>query len=400
VRWWLHTDPPCLFSVDNASVNGMDYSMLDPNLYMVQWTDGKGEIEYQVDINTNDNGLRESFFDVTPYVPFFKQFLQKIPLLTLEQAQKVQIDLIKQLYDCKRQMPYHYSVAAGDYWWDASDATMSASTAGGLQNTIAKVNAVITQLNTVMPTINTAIIDKSNTSFTQVVNGVNGSVIDKVNSNVNLANATLSVYNDNVGVTNSGLLRTTLATIPDGSGGFTDIHGAPGNASNALNPSTYPEVALPGYISATGIPSYISWTPITPVSTSNAQWIPIGGTTPVTVTPAEQQAIMSGIAARTNQLNLVKNSKSAEVAAMTNVYDVINYDVTTGWPVIPLPPGFDVNRYFSGNGGSVNFVGTTSGGGGTGIPEAPSDNVTYGRRNMTWNPALALSGDVLDGGTF
>lgn len=40
------------------------------------------------------------------------------------------------------------------------------------------------------------------------------------------------------------------------------------------------------------------------------------------------------------------------------------------------------------------------GAGGGGIPEAPEDDITYGRRNTVWTPALALSNDVLDGGNF
>jgi hypothetical protein len=43
---------------------------------------------------------------------------------------------------------------------------------------------------------------------------------------------------------------------------------------------------------------------------------------------------------------------------------------------------------------------TGGGGGGAGIPEAPSDNTTYGRRNTSWNPALARDNDTLDGGSF
>ncbi len=40
------------------------------------------------------------------------------------------------------------------------------------------------------------------------------------------------------------------------------------------------------------------------------------------------------------------------------------------------------------------------GGAGGGIDEAPQDNVTYGRLNAAWTPALALSNDILDGGSF
>jgi len=42
------------------------------------------------------------------------------------------------------------------------------------------------------------------------------------------------------------------------------------------------------------------------------------------------------------------------------------------------------------------------GGGGTGggIPEAPQDSLMYGRINATWDRALALTNDILDGGNF
>jgi hypothetical protein len=41
-----------------------------------------------------------------------------------------------------------------------------------------------------------------------------------------------------------------------------------------------------------------------------------------------------------------------------------------------------------------------TGSGGGAIPEAPSDNTTYGRQNQSWNPALAHDNDILDGGSF
>ena len=49
---------------------------------------------------------------------------------------------------------------------------------------------------------------------------------------------------------------------------------------------------------------------------------------------------------------------------------------------------------------AIFMRGGDSGTGGGGIEEAPLDDVTYGRRNAGWNPALALDNDVLDGGNF
>ena len=79
------------------------------------------------------------------------------------------------------------------------------------------------------------------------------------------------------------------------------------------------------------VPTPVPWTALPNVATSDVVWIPVGGTAPVTVTPAEQAAIMSGIAARTNDLNVKKNTKLGQVAALTTIDAVIDYDVTTGW---------------------------------------------------------------------
>ena len=75
----------------------------------------------------------------------------------------------------------------------------------------------------------------------------------------------------------------------------------------------------------------VGWNPVANVATANVQWIPIGSATPVIVTPDEQTAIMSGIAARTNTLNVKKNAKVTAVNALTTIPAVIAYNVTTGW---------------------------------------------------------------------
>lgn len=44
--------------------------------------------------------------------------------------------------------------------------------------------------------------------------------------------------------------------------------------------------------------------------------------------------------------------------------------------------------------------GTDGGGTGGGIEEAPLDGLTYGRQSAAWNRALAITNDILDGGSF
>lgn len=194
MRWWLITDTK-QFSVDNAVVKGLDFSALDPSIFMVQWTDGRGEIERQVDINTNHNGLREAFVDILPYVGYFRQFLTVLPLLTLVQAQKVITDLIGEVYNSKRQAPFHYAIVAGDYSWDATDNTLFSSTAAGLSNTTATLNALIDKVNALVAAVNANIVAGVNTNVvaaanTNIVGGVNAiatvgnSVITQVNSHI------------------------------------------------------------------------------------------------------------------------------------------------------------------------------------------------------------------------
>jgi hypothetical protein len=404
--------------VDNATVKGMDFSDLlavEPDLWMLYWTDGKGEIERIALDDSNNasnlNGLREDFYDVTPYVALFQQFLTLITAkdLLLDQAKKVQIDLINQLFESKRQLPFHYPVAAGDYWWNATDSSLFSSTAGGLQNAVAKLNEIIAAINWLVPTING--LDAS------ICSQVNANVADRGNGLISqLQTMETEIDGSIVGPTNAALDYQNYWWI-EGSGNTINSQLQTGGIPDPPNPSIY--VAMPGLtgdLPATtqrlanlvtvlnstfihiDLGAGMSWTPIGNVSPANAQWIPIGSTTPVTVTPDEQAAILSGIAERTNALFIIKNQKIGEVNALTTIDDVIAYDVLASWPDIPVPPGYKLEAPTSAT-SSVSIIGTPPAPAG-GIPEAPSDDVTYGRRNMVWNPALALSGDVLDGGNF
>jgi len=107
---------------------------------------------------------------------------------------------------------------------------------------------------------------------------------------------------------------------------------------------------------------------------------------------------LTGIADRTNELFIIKNQKIGEVNALTTVAEVIAYDVLADWPTQAVPPGYVLEAPVVPPSGGVSIIGTPVVA--EGVPEAPSTGITYGRRNATWNPALALSGDVLDGGNF
>ena len=177
MRWWVNTDHGRM-CVDNAVVSGLDFSDLSPDIWMVQWADGKGEIERQVDKDTNDNGLRETFVDIIPYCGYFQQFLALCPLLTITQAKKVQIDLIDEVYNSKRQEPFCYEVAAGDYCWPANDESLFSSTAAGLQNATASLNLLIDKVNGLVAQINANIVASTNSGIV----GPGNSVITQANA--------------------------------------------------------------------------------------------------------------------------------------------------------------------------------------------------------------------------
>jgi hypothetical protein len=400
MRWWLNTDDPQIFSVDNASVTGMDFSTLPANSWMVQWTDGKGEIENQIDPNTNDNGLRASFIDVTPYTPFFQQFLTLLPGLTLAQAQKVQTDLIKQIFESKRQDPFHYQVASGDYYWNASDEALFSSYGAQLQNNLTEISA-----STVYYTASATITIPAGQAWVRMwgASGASGSgsattyqqgspgvgapgYLEKSLTGLTPGNTLIytrgaagvpAVGGGNGGNGTASTLASgtqTIATLtangsngtpayggsPVGSPGGTatggdinqtgqpgttcvPIYGEPSGVGTGISILGYfpgvggrngPASGPDGAITSPGHPGnpgsmIVSWGNV--VVTTGMQWIPIGGSAPVAVTSAEQGAILSGIGQRTNTLAGTKNTKVAQVNALTTIADVIAYDVAAGW---------------------------------------------------------------------
>jgi hypothetical protein len=140
--------------VDNASVNAMDFSSLPSNVAMIQWREGRGEIEY-----TTGPALHTLFTDVTPYCALFQQFMTLLSGLTMAQAQQIQIELCYLLYNNKRQTPINYTVSSGNYNWSSSDPDVAGMSAAIIASNgplswsvqiIDQVNAMIGQLNETM----------------------------------------------------------------------------------------------------------------------------------------------------------------------------------------------------------------------------------------------------------
>ena len=307
---------------------------------------------------------------------------------------------------------------------------MFASTSAGLQNAVVTINNLASQLNVAIPGLNTndqTIVGAIGSTGTSLADQINANIVNPANSafdsiDANIVNEANAAFNTiDSAITNEGnaLINYINGTVL---GSYIITGDSTGTINNRLNYEQSP-LGLLADIAQTGISfgatayrcsavgyrcsavggagagvTPVPWTAVPQVLPSNQQWIPIGSSTPVNVTPAEQNAIMSGIAARTTQLNGIKNQKISEVNALTSIAAVIAYDVTSEWPDIPMPPGYVLEPPVMPPSGGVTLSGAPIVT--TGVPEAPSDSVTYGRYNMTWVPALAKSGDVLDGGSF
>jgi hypothetical protein len=127
--------------------------------------------------------------------------------------------------------------------------------------------------------------------------------------------------------------------------------------------------------------------------------VPFGTTIQVNLTANDISAILSSVASRRISLQTTMSTKIADVNGMVAIVDVIAYDVTAGWPAIPLPPGYVPQAPLSAGGGGISIFGTPSGPI-TGIGEAPLDGLMYGRQSAAWQRSLAITLDVLDGGNF
>ena len=314
MQWWLVRSPNVM-SVDNDSVQDLDLTALASTIWMLQWRDGHGEIERE-----STNGLRENFFDIIPYCPFFQQFLTKMPNLTLVQAKKVQTDLIAEIYRSKRQAPFAYTVAAGALTWEANDETvtaMSLTAVPALYNMVSDSGAssLVGLINNRLAALATNV----NGNFTSLISYIGARIVDKGNALITFLNQ--RVIGDGSGDASYQTINRQLQ--------YNEAHGgaAPGITSGMLTVSVTFD-AIPA------LPS-VAVTPITPgsaVPSGNAiPWMPLGATSTVNLTMAEMIGLMSGIATRRKTLQTTRNSKTAAVNALTTIAAVIAYDVTAGW---------------------------------------------------------------------
>jgi phage gp45-like len=368
MRFWIvrHLNS---FGVENCHVDGMDFTTLEANIEIVEWKEGMGEVEY------NDRPkLRETITDVTPFAPFFDQFIAKLPYITLAQAKKIKCDLISLLYDNKRQLPYAYNVAAGNFTWDATDQSVLGMTTATIPSLISILvgtsdSTVVGKINTLADQINANIVAPGNQTIGQinsniVTPGNNGfvtidSVFGQVNSGVvDPTNATFTQINNQIVSPGNALryhLDDTVLGVFTGSYNVNCINdklrgtgaeasvAAPGLTADI--PKSNVTFTLIGVsLSAIGSNPYrlaaittnflnVSHASTTPdPSIPQIQWTPIGQANPVNLTATEMSGIMSGIANRQKSLMTTRFNKTAAVNALADIAAVIAYDVSTGWP--------------------------------------------------------------------
>jgi hypothetical protein len=288
-------------TVDNAGAVGMDYSTLDPTINIVDWRDGKGEIE-----RYNQQRIRDISLDPAPYAPFMQQFMRIVDPLALDQAKKIQTDFIGELFDGKCQAPFHFVIAAGDFMWDCSYPSIAAMSSVGLpalySTLLGSSNSTISDINDRFSTLAANVGSALSTLASQI----NSQIVDFLNN---------TVLGTHVAVGGDNTVNNMLQT------GASDPHAQPGLSGNIAHTTGVSggSVAIPP--------------PITTPSGGGAiiQWIPIDAPAAVNVTTVEFMNMMSGIAARRQTLQITKNSKTTAVNAMTDINDVIDYDVTAGW---------------------------------------------------------------------
>jgi hypothetical protein len=301
MRWWLNTDHKT-FSFENAIVLGlMDFSSLPANVWMVQWTDGRGEIEYQDDEGNNLNGIRDNFTDIVPYVPFFQQFMNYLAGLTLAQAKKIQSELVTLLFETKSQSPYNHTIAAGNFNWETTDAAVAAMS-------IAMFPALLSGTNTSLNSLVTQI----NAQFTSIASQINTGTVNQGDNLATFLNSMIGYWGDGLNTINNKLHTVLLAS--------TDYVAAPG-----LNPQL-------DHTTVDFVPVTTTALTADNPGVASIQWIPLGQGTAVTMSVTEMSEIMSGIHNRRLSLTTTKFNKIEAINALTEISDVIAYDVTTGWP--------------------------------------------------------------------
>jgi hypothetical protein len=258
-------------------------------LQYVIYNDGKGEIEAATGV-----GIRTTFADPSPYQTYLNSWLTAAaaaaPALTLAQAQQIKTEMVKAIFDAKRQSALAYTVSAGAYSWDCSDqAIIALNTAFA----VAMQGGVTTALSDLITAIDAALtLLNSNCLGNDLGLGLAITVLSAaVSAGTVVLDAGSIVLPANVPAANQA---------------------AAGLEGNIVRNSA------PSLGAADAVPVAMSWTPI--------------GHAIVSLTSIDASGLMSAIATRRAAALLAEQTLIANIAALTTVAQVVAFDVTAGWP--------------------------------------------------------------------
>lgn len=303
---FLIVPPEQMMVVDNATVHGMDLSALT-TAALVIWNGTSGEIE-----PINAVPVRTSFQDPTPYLSYVNSWIAapvtitEPPLLDpdvalplkLAQAKSIKIDLIENLFAFKRQAPITWS----SWTWDASDESLR------------------TMLLALIPVNRNAVITLVNDFNNQMAGYNNNLTNNYANYNASWVTNYPSLYKTfgssfNTVGTNYGFQVWSPTQNPP-------VPNLPGNPD--WGGVTY------GYIGPFQMPG-IGAIANPMNSAGSITWLPYNADTGIVLTYSQLGTIATSIVSRRNSLLAVRETKRAQVQALTTIAAVAAYDITTGW---------------------------------------------------------------------
>jgi hypothetical protein len=214
--------------------------------------------------------------------------------MTLAQAISLKSGFVDGIYNGKRQMPISYTVSAGTFLWDATDAAVSALTLAVLIAALANAAAMQTLINSIITQANAA-----------------------------LAYLTTNTIDNDLGI---GFGANTVGTPAEVYNGNTNapVASADVPAANIYSIGGSPAAGVIVQFSAPDITG-------TAGGLGTVSWTPLGNVSPVTLTGAEVSGLLAAIAARTASLQQTHLSYFAALAALGSVAEVSGYDVTADW---------------------------------------------------------------------
>lgn len=214
--------------------------------------------------------------DPAPYQVFLNAWMTAMyaggsGALTLTEAKSAKKNLVDALYFYKRQIPVTVATTAGTFAWDASDAS-SINTSSWIVTANVIMNKIADMLDTMV-----------------AMNVASVGIETCVGNYVSQTNGRISV------------LQT-----------------ADGSPIDTFDPAPYPDMpVVPGHLTLLPSPSLTL--------------VPVGGTTPVTLTSGDMNLIVSAISAQHVDKASGQATRKSAIDALGNIPDVIAYDVTASW---------------------------------------------------------------------